>query len=217
MPSQTQAARVEEEVKADLVRARIALKGGIGSKNPPDLTAIKPRVGQNLEVFDNVLDFDDLETLPTRPAESSLPRLTSKDLLPPPSSKVQPLDYFADPDLHEYVQEQNIEFVVMQRQEGDPQAPWSCPSKAVLERIFNHVRVKQDHIQILDTAQWCRYDTDNEVASIMLSTVNYHLMQAIRHEIRIYEGEPGFRYETYNKAQFIQKYGITCYLSLIHI
>ena len=46
----------------------------------------------------------------------------------------------------------------------------------------------------------------------MLSTINLHLMQAIRHEIRIYEDIPGFRYETYNKAQFIHKYGITCYI-----
>ena len=78
-------------------------------------------------VYDNDLDLDNLETIPTRPAESTLPRMTAKDLLPPPSSKLQPLDYYANPDL-DFVQEQNIEFVVMQRTEGDPKAPWSCPT-----------------------------------------------------------------------------------------
>ena len=100
----------------------------------------------------------------------------------------------------------------MQRTAGDPAAPWSSPNKATLEAIFNYVRVDQDHDQIIETVPWCRYDEDNKVASIMLCTINYGLMQAVRHSIRLYAENPGFRYETYNKSQFVQKFGVTCYV-----
>ena len=46
----------------------------------------------------------------------------------------------------------------------------------------------------------------------MLNTINLTLLQAIRHEIRVYGGLQGYCFETYNKAQFVQKYGITCYV-----
>ena len=37
-------------------------------------------------------------------------------------------------------------------------------------------------------------------------------MQAVRHEIRIFSGIPGARFETYMKSLFVQKHGLTCYI-----
>ena len=74
------------------------------------------------------------------------------------------------------------------------------------------MRIVQDHDQILEVVPWCRFDDEHKVASIMLNSVNQSLMQAVRHEIRVYGGVPGSCFETYNKAQFVNKYGITCYV-----
>ena len=100
----------------------------------------------------------------------------------------------------------------MEKDAVNPTAPWACPKKEVLEEIFNCVRVEKDHDQIIETVPWCRFDTENEVATIMLSTINFSLMQAVRHAIRTYTGRQGKKYETYSKAKFVQKYGITCYV-----
>ena len=64
----------------------------------------------------------------------------------------------------------------------------------------------------METVPWCRFDTENKVSTIMLSTVNFRLMQEVRHEIRIFAGVQGSRFETYNKSQFVNKFGITCYV-----
>ena len=47
----------------------------------------------------------------------------------------------------------------------------------------------------------------------MMSTVNLKLMSEARHAIRLFQGHPGYRLETYGKAQFIQKYGLTIYVT----
>ena len=47
----------------------------------------------------------------------------------------------------------------------------------------------------------------------MMSTVNFQLMSAARHAIRLYQGHPGYRLETYSKSQFVQKYGLTIYVT----
>ena len=46
----------------------------------------------------------------------------------------------------------------------------------------------------------------------MLLTVHLPLFKRIRHEIRIYDGFPGFRCKTYSKITFMQKYGVTLYI-----
>ena len=46
-----------------------------------------------------------------------------------------------------------------------------------------------------------------------MSTVNLQLMSAARHAIRLYQGHPGYRLETYSKAQFVQKFGLTIYVT----
>ena len=46
----------------------------------------------------------------------------------------------------------------------------------------------------------------------MLSTLNLPLMEEARHAIRTFNGHPGFKLETYNKAQFVKKYGISMYV-----
>ena len=51
---------------------------------------------------------------------------------------------------------------------------------------------------------------------MLLSTVNVELMQQIRHEVRIYDKAPGYRYETYSKARFIHQSGISIYVPSDH-
>ena len=37
-------------------------------------------------------------------------------------------------------------------------------------------------------------------------------MNQIRHEIRLYNGHRGYKFETYNKLRFIKRYGISLYV-----
>ena len=60
---------------------------------------------------------------------------------------------------------------------------------------------------------WNRVEKPSGIASIMMSTVNLQLMSAARHAIRLFQGHPGFRLETYSKSQFVQKYGLTIYVT----
>ena len=50
------------------------------------------------------------------------------------------------------------------------------------------------------------------ISSMLLSTVNYPLFNAVRHHIRAYMDIPDFCIETYEKAEFVKKYGLTMYL-----
>ena len=47
---------------------------------------------------------------------------------------------------------------------------------------------------------------------MMLCTINYRLFNQVRHHIRLYDGIEGFRIETYEKAEFVKKYGLTMYV-----
>ena len=46
----------------------------------------------------------------------------------------------------------------------------------------------------------------------MMSTLNFRLFKQIRHAIRILTGWEGYRIETYEKAEFVKKYGLTMYI-----
>ena len=78
--------------------------------------------------------------------------------------------------------------------------------------MFDHIRNKIDDIQIMETVLWTRVEKTTGIASIMLSTENYPLFNAVRHYIRIYTQIEGYRVETYEKAEFVKKYGLTMYI-----
>ena len=65
----------------------------------------------------------------------------------------------------------------------------------------------------MDVVMWNRVEKPSGIASIMMSTVNFQLMSQARHAIRLYQGLPGYRLETYSKSQFVQKYGLTIYVT----
>ena len=62
----------------------------------------------------------------------------------------------------------------------------------------------------MEVCLWTRTDQAG-IASIMLSTLNLKLMEEIRHEIR-----KGYRLETFNKSQFVRRYGISMYVPKEH-
>ena len=64
----------------------------------------------------------------------------------------------------------------------------------------------------MDTVRWIRVDPATEISSIMLSTLNYDLFKRIRHAIRVYTGLEGYKIETYEKAEFVKRYGLTMYV-----
>ena len=59
---------------------------------------------------------------------------------------------------------------------------------------------------------WTRTDPTTGVASILLSTINMKLFEEARHMIRVYSAHTGYKLETYNKSQFIKRYGISMYV-----
>ena len=157
----------------------------------------------------------ELEPLIERPDESSLQRIDFKDLLPPPSNEPVPADFQFDASLPEYVREQKIEFLLVQKPAGTEQA-WAFPNEENLHRIWTYVRNKLDSDYILDVCLWCRLDKTTGIASIMLSTVNLQVMAQVRHEIRIFEEIEGLKFETYCKTLFIKRYGISMYVPKEH-
>ena len=84
--------------------------------------------------------------------------------------------------------------------------------KDQLQKLFDFIRIKQEHIQIMDTVRWIRVDPATEISSMMLSTLNYGLFKRIRHAIRVYTGLDGYKIETYEKAEFVKRYGLTMYV-----
>ena len=107
---------------------------------------------------------------------------------------------------------QRIEFLVLMRKDGDAQTSWGFPNEAQLLKMYNHVRDVADHDLIKDVCLWCRVDPKTGIASIMLSTIHLPLFKHIRHEIRVYAGFQGFRFETYSKVTFMQKYSVSLYV-----
>ena len=160
------------------------------------------------------MDFtnDTFDDLPERPDESTLRRISLKELLPPATSAPVPLDMELDGKELSFVANQRIEFLVIMRKEGDTKSSWGFPCEAQLLKLYNHVGNEADHDQIMDVCLWCRVDGATGIASIMLSTINLPLFKRIRHEIRIYSGFAGFCCETYSKITFMQKYGVILYI-----
>ena len=205
---------VPPRVRADLIEVRTAIEqaGGLISQKPPNLEDIKPRIGQTIEVCNETLDIGEQIQQIVRPAEHTLHKLTSDELLPPPSTEIVPLEYIEDPDDYEFVQERSIEFLVMSRRLDMPTAGLFFLEHKQLQELFDFVRTKNDHIEIMDTVRWIRVDKSTEISSMMLSTRNYQLFKRIRHAIRVYTGLTGHRVETYEKAEFVKKYGLTMYV-----
>ena len=84
--------------------------------------------------------------------------------------------------------------------------------EAELQTLFDTIRNNVDDIQIMVTVLWIRVEKATTISSMMLCTVNYRLFNEVRHQIRIYRGIDGFRIETYEKAEFVKKYGLTMYV-----
>ena len=200
---------IPEAVKRDLdqVSAAVIKAGGLMANRPQEN---KERKGQVLEMEDVDMDLGELEPLIERPEESTLQRIDFKDLLPPASSTEVPSDFQFDPTLPEYVREQKIEFLLVQKATDDK--AWSFPTEETMHQIWNHVRNKLDSDYILDVCLWCRFEKSTSITSLMLSTVNLPVMEEVRHEIRKYHEIVGMRFETYNKTLFIKRYGISMYL-----
>ena len=219
----------------DAVSAAVIKAGGLISNRPKEN---RERRGQKLELENVELDigkandehanerslhlfflFDlfpgELGPLKERPAESSLQKVDFKDLLPPPSSRPVAIDFEFDPSLPEFVREQRIEFLLVQRPKNSADA-WSFPTEEQMRFVWDYVRNKLDSDDILDVCLWNRFDRATGITSVMLSTVNLQLMAEVRHEIRVYSGVEGIRFETYNKALFVKKYGISMYVPKEH-
>ena len=195
------------------VREAVSMAGGLAS-NKPDFEKQKEREGQHVEVVEEWIDLTEetFDDLPERPAESTLRRITLKELLPPATSVPVPLDMELDGEELSFVANQRIEFLVLMRRDGDAKSSWGFPSESQLLKLYNHVRDAADHDMIMDVCLWCRVDPKTSIASIMLLTIHLPLFKRIRHEIRIYAGFPGFKCETYSKITFMQKYGVTLYV-----
>ena len=141
----------------DLGRVHEAVQnaGGAPTQKPPDLAKIAPRVGQDLEVIDSVIDYEQEDfSVPDRPEESNLRRLTHTELLPPPSSRPVPLDLDFDPSAPEFVSQQKIEFLILMKSDSDPSIPWGFPDKATLQALLVHVRDICDHDQIMEAVSY---------------------------------------------------------------
>lgn len=134
-----------------------------------------------------------------------------ENLLPPPSNVPVPDDFNFDASLPEFVKEQRIEFLQVQRPLDSSQA-WSFPGEENMRRVWNFVRNKLDSDYILDVCLWCRVEKNTDITSLMLSTVNLPIMEQVRHEIRLYREIEGVKFETYNKTLFIKRYGISMYV-----
>ena len=161
---------------------------------------MKAPKGQGIVVIDQDLDIGDFEDEPQRPDDSTLTRVSYNDLLPPPIDAPVALDFEPD-SLPEYVKEQRIEFLLIQRKEGASNDPWTFPTAEVIQTLFDHVCTQCDHDQIFQVCLWTRKDPKTGIASIMLSTLNLQLMQQVRHQIRTYTGHMGYKLETYSKSQ----------------
>ena len=111
----------------------------------------KARVGQELEVLNEALDIGEEMFVPERPAEHTLPKLSSRDLLPPSSTAPVPIDYKHGEYDHEFVQERRIEFLVMKKSKIDKTIPTGFLDEAELQTLFGTVRNSVDDIQIMDT------------------------------------------------------------------
>ena len=204
--------RLEKDM--DKVRKAVEVAGGLMGQHPPDFSKLKARDGEKLEVIQEWFNFEDedFDDIPARPDENTLRKITADELLPPPSDQIVPLDFVLDGQEHSFVANQRIEFLVLRRPVLDSDAPWDFPSEEQLRAMYSAVRQKCDHDLILDVCQYSRVDPKTGIATMMLSTVDLALMLRVRHEVRVYMGHMGYKYETYSKSAFMKKYGITMYI-----
>ena len=206
--------RAEQQIK-DLCMVQVALEaqGGASTQKLPDLDTLQARKGQELNILDAEIDFitETFSDIPVRPQESTLKKLTQSELLPPPFSYPVPFDLAVDANAPEFVAKQRIEFLVLMKHSNDSSLPWGFPDREVLQALFSYIKTVCDHDQIMEAVQWIRVDAAN-IATIMLSSINLALMNMIRHAICSYQGHDGFKFETYAKAAFVKKYGLTMYI-----
>ena len=202
---------VSQAVQNDLAKVKeaISLVGGLEAKKGDN----NNRKRQILELENVDLDLGNFEPLPERPQEDTLPVLPLNALLPPPSSVPVPLDFKFDPLIPQHVKEKRIEFLLLKKYTATPSKKWSFPGDVEMRKVFDDVRNKIDQDMIMDVCLHCRIDRDNGIASLTLSTIDLH---RVRHEIRIYNEIEGVKFETYSKATFVQRYGISMYVPKEH-
>ena len=115
-------ALAQRDLQNDLseVREAVSMAGGLAS-NKPDFKKQKDREGQHVEIVEEWVDFTEetFNELPERPAESTLRRISLKELLPPAPSTPVPLDMELDGEELSFVANQRIEFLVIMRKDGD--------------------------------------------------------------------------------------------------
>ena len=89
-----------EKQKKDLnkVATAVTSAGGTMIQKEPSLESMQMRKGQSHNFADEMLDLGDIFTAPSRPDESTLPKLSNVDLLPPESSCPVPFELDIDPD-----------------------------------------------------------------------------------------------------------------------
>ena len=118
-----------QQIRTDLFGINAAVLEAGGSQNQgPTAGNLQARKGQTVNLKNEDLFIDDFEAAPERPAEALLPKLTPVDLLPPPSTDVVSGDYRLDVDQPEFVQNQQIEFLVLMK--PTPTCPhWTFPTK----------------------------------------------------------------------------------------
>ena len=100
----------------------------------------------------------------------------------------------------------------MKKNRNNRTIPASFLLEDELQKLFDVVRNSIDDIQKMDVILWTRVDKATTISSIMLCTVNYRLFNEVRHQIRTYNGIEGHRIETYEKSEFVKKYGPTMYV-----
>ena len=119
--------------------------GGLISKRPPDMD--KPRKGQTIVVGNDDLDFEDEAQ---RPDDNTLQRISFADLVPPPSSDPVPLDFSMPSNIPDFVKEQRIEFLIVQRKANCPNEPWEFPPQKTVQELFDFIRSESTNDQIME-------------------------------------------------------------------
>ena len=118
---------------------------------PMPATALNKKATEikTITMFSLLLITGELGPLSERPDEGTLQRSDYKDLLPPPSNVEVPEEFQLDATLPEYVKEERIEFLLVQKPLNSD-AAWSFPSEENLHKIWTHVRNQLDSDYILD-------------------------------------------------------------------
>ena len=111
-----------------------------------------------------------------------------------------------------YVVEEEITFLVPMRKTDEPKAEWKFPPLPILRSLFDHIRSSIVHLDIFSTLVSCGVDPATQVATIILNTKNYTVFQLVRKRIRDFNGIEGIAFDTYEKAAFVARHGVTIYV-----